>query len=93
MKITFDPAKDAINIAKHSVSLAMSVDIEWDMLLAEDDTRRSYDEVRMLGFAPIGERVYCVVFTDRGAERRIISLRKANAREVKCYVNQIKIRT
>jgi len=43
----------------------------------------------MIGYAPIGERVFCVVFTDRGDQRRIISLRKANAREVKRYASQI----
>ena len=93
MSITFDPAKEAINLAKHGVSLAVSADIEWDMLFAEVDARRHYGEVRMIGFAPIGERVYCVVFTDRGADRRVISLRKANAREVKRYVDRIKIRS
>lgn len=39
----------------------------------------------MIGYAFIGMRLYCVVFTDRDNERRIISLRKANSREVKHY--------
>ena len=39
----------------------------------------------MIGYAYIGLRLYCVVYTDRGDERRIISLRKANSREVKRY--------
>jgi len=43
----------------------------------------------MIGYAPILTRVYCVVFTDRGNIRRIISLRKANKREVIFYGNQI----
>ena len=73
------------------MSLTVSAELEWDMLLAKVDSRRDYGEVRMIGFAPIGERLYCVVFTDRGADRRIISLRKANAREVKRYVDRIKI--
>ena len=92
MSITFDPIKkEAINIAKHGVSLAASASLEWDMLLATVDSRRDYGEVRMIGYAPIGERVYCVVFTDRGADRRVISLRKANSKEVKRYVDRIKI--
>jgi uncharacterized DUF497 family protein len=40
----------------------------------------------MIGYALQGERLYCVVFTDRGTVRRIISLRKANNREIMRYV-------
>jgi uncharacterized DUF497 family protein len=39
----------------------------------------------MIGYAYMGLRLMCVVFTDRGDERRVISLRKANSREVKRY--------
>ncbi len=89
VNITFDPVKDAMNRTKHGLSLALTVDLEWDMLVGAPDTRRDYGEQRMIGFAPIGNRVYCVVFTDRGNERRVISLRKANSREVKRYVRTI----
>lgn len=63
--------------------------IEWDTLLAKMDDRKDYGEKRMIGYAFLGDRLYCEVFTDRGNERRIISLRKANQREVKYYVSQI----
>jgi uncharacterized DUF497 family protein len=89
MKTTFDPAKDAINLAKHGVSLALAAQLEWDWLLAEDDVRRDYGERRVAGYAPIDERLFCVIFTDCGDERRIISLRKANSREVKRYASHI----
>lgn len=49
------------------------------------DDREDYSEVRMIGFAYIGTRLYCVVYTDRGDVRRVISLRKANRREEKRY--------
>jgi uncharacterized DUF497 family protein len=89
MEITFDPDKDASNIAKHGVSLALAAELEWEWLLVKPDTRRDYGELRMVGYAPIGPRVFCVVFTDRGEERRMISLRKANTREVNYYASQI----
>ena len=85
MRLSFDSSKDAANIAKHGVSLAEAEGIEWDTLWAFEDERRDYGETRMVGYAYIGLRLYCVVFTDRGDERRIISLRKANSREVKRY--------
>ncbi|MGY6274783.1 BrnT family toxin [Methylomonas sp. MgM2] len=89
MDISFDPDKDISNQAKHGVSLADVHRIEWDMLWAKPDTRRQYGEARMIGYAPIEDRVYCVVYTDRGDSRRIISLRKANNREIKRYASEI----
>ena len=89
VEITFDPAKDALNVTKHGVSLVLASDLEWEYLLAKPDQRRDYGELRLLGYAPMGSRVFCVVFTDRGDQRRIISLRKANRREVKRYASQI----
>ncbi|MHB1618990.1 MAG: BrnT family toxin [Sulfuricella sp.] len=93
MEITFNPAKDTANISKHGVSLVLAADLEWDWLLFERDARHDYGEVRMIGYAPLGKRVYCVVFTDRGETRHIISLRKANTREVKHYERHIQTKT
>ena len=90
MKIEFDPRKDITNMEKHGVSLRTAKSLEWELLLAEQDTRyEEYDEIRMIGYAPIEYRVFCVVYTERGDMRRIISLRKANKREVKKYASQI----
>lgn len=85
MMIDSDPAKDAINLAKHHMSLAEAEVIEWDTLWAFQDDRFDYGEVRMIGFAYIGPRLHCVVYTDRGDVRRIISLRKTNKREERRY--------
>lgn len=88
MQITFDPSKDKQNQEKHGVSLSDADSLEWDTLLAMPDDRKDYGENRMIGFALSGERLFCVVYTDRGDVRRIISLRKANNREVRFYVSQ-----
>lgn len=47
--ITFDPAKEARNRAKHGVSLALAADIEWDTALGWTDTREDYGEDRQCG--------------------------------------------
>ncbi|WP_018144151.1 MULTISPECIES: BrnT family toxin [unclassified Thioalkalivibrio] len=86
MEIEFDADKDAANQAKHGVSLALAVSLEWETLLAMEDRRKDYGECRMLGYALMGDRLYCVIFTDRENVRRIISLRKANNREISRYV-------
>ncbi len=86
MRITFDPAKDASNQAKHGVSLGLATQLAWDELLCRPDTRRDYGELREIGYAPIGDRLFCVVFVQRAREWRVVSLRKANRREVIDYV-------
>ncbi|WP_453931485.1 BrnT family toxin [Acidovorax temperans] len=89
MNVTFDPAKDAANLAKHGFSLLDAVGFEWETAVVWPDTRRDYGEPRMVALGYIGLRIMSVVFVDRPpeqpTERRIISLRKANTREVKRY--------
>ena len=85
MDIEFDTAKDAANVAKHGVSLTLAAKIEWSGVLCAPDTRHDYGEVREIGFTMIERRLYLVVFVQRSAVMRIISLRKANSREVKLY--------
>jgi hypothetical protein len=53
------------------------------------DDRADYGEVRMVALAPMGDTLLFVAFVDRESVRRIISLRKANRREVSHYVNAI----
>ena len=89
MRIEFDPAKDAANQAKHGVSLALAGELNWEAALVWIDDRIEYDELRMIGLAPKTETLYYVAFVDRGETRRIISLRRANRREVKHYVQSI----
>ncbi len=85
MDITFDPAKDAANVAKHGVSLAEAGGFEWDDAVIWPDLRRDYGETRMAGIGYIGARLYYLVFVERAGGRRVISLRKANKREEKVY--------
>lgn len=85
MEITFDPVKDQSNQRKHGVSLAEAEEFEWDDAVTREDTRREYGERRMIALGYIDVRLYCAIYVDRGDERRIISLRKANSREVKHY--------
>ena len=89
MNVTFDPAKDAANLAKHGFSLLDAVGFEWETAVVWPDTRRDYGEARMVALGYIGLRIMALVFVDRPpekpTERCIISLRKANSREVKRY--------
>lgn len=55
--------------------------------IVEEDTRRSYGERRFQLTGRVGERLFVIVYTPRGQAIRIISARKANAREVQRYEN------
>jgi uncharacterized DUF497 family protein len=89
MRIEFDPSKDATNQAKHGVSLALAGELDWEAALVWIDERFEYNEMRMIALAPKTSILYYVAFVDRGEMRRIISLRRANRREVKHYVQSI----
>ena len=86
MSIEFDPAKDKINLASHGLSLSLASVLAWDEALVWVDERFQYEELRMIGLVPEGNRLYFVAFVDRGKSRRVISLRYAERREVKHYV-------
>jgi uncharacterized DUF497 family protein len=88
MHITFDPLKNESNLVKHGVDLSSAAYLDWSEVMAHVDARRDYREVREIGFGVIDERLFCVVFTQRGDTMHIISLRKANQREVRDYVEQ-----
>jgi uncharacterized DUF497 family protein len=89
MQIEFDPAKDAANLAKHGVSLALARELDWEAALVWVDDRFEYGELRIIALAPKTGILYYVAFVNRGEVRRIISLRRANRREVKRYVQDI----
>lgn len=89
MKIEFDPAKDAANQAKHGLPLSMAEELDWEAALVWVDDRLEYNERRMIALAPKTEILYYVAFVDRGDVRRVISLRRANRREVKHYVESL----
>ncbi len=81
----FDPDKDTVNQAKHGVSLALAEVLFAGPHRSMVDDRFDYGEVREIAFGLIRDRLFVCVYADRDAERRVISLRKANEREAKCY--------
>ena len=86
MRIEFDPAKDVTNQTKHGMSLSVAGELDWEAALVWMDDRFEYGETRMIALAPKTQTLYYVAFVDRGEARRVISLRRANRREVKHYV-------
>jgi uncharacterized DUF497 family protein len=77
------------NQTKHGVSLSVADELDWEAALVWIDDRFEYGEMRMIALAPKTEILYYVAFVDRGEARRVISLRRANRREVKHYVENL----
>ena len=77
----FDPAKEAINLAKHGISLARWIDLEVFAIVADD--RFDYGESRYRAYGMIDGVSYCLVFTVRNERYRPISLRRAHAKEMR----------
>jgi len=85
MRFTFDPAKNARNIAERGLSFELAAELEWETALIVEDTRRDYGEIRLRVLALHEGRLYAAVVTPREGALRVISLRKANRKEVRLY--------
>lgn len=85
MKIEFDPGKDIANRRKHGLSLTEAERMDFDTAIYAPDNRYDYGEDRTWALGLIGGRLHMLVFTMRGDMLRVISLRKANPREVRRY--------
>lgn len=85
VRYVYDAAKDRTNRAKHGVSLALAEVLFAGAYLSMTDDRFEYGEVRKVAFGFVNGRLFACVYTDRETERRVISLRRANRREVRRY--------
>jgi uncharacterized protein len=86
--ISFDASKNERNIALRGISFELAMAFEWDGALIVEDVRRDYGESRFQALGRIDGRLHMLVFTPRKGKTHVISLRKANEREVKRYEAQ-----
>ena len=83
MRFEFDPAKNERNIKERGISFASSAEFDWTTALVLRSDRTG--EARYMAVGEIEGRLHVLVYTKRGQALRIISLRRANSREVKRY--------
>jgi uncharacterized DUF497 family protein len=89
MEFDWDETKRQANIAKHGVDFFDAMQVLYDMPAMVEDGRHNYGERRCLAIGKGAGRVLVVVFTVRGGVFRIISARKANARERSKYAKDL----
>ncbi len=91
-EISFDPAKNARNVADRGLPFTLVEQLDWSSAIIEEDVRKNYSERRYLTLGLIEDRLHAVVFKPRAGKVHVISLRKANQREVKDYEQKTKPR-
>ena len=85
MEIEFDSDKSAKNVKLRGLPFDLVADFDFDSALVARDAREDYGEDRFIALGLIGDRLHVVAYTMRGDKLRVISFRKANAREVERY--------
>jgi uncharacterized DUF497 family protein len=85
MRIEFDPAKSEHNARTRRLPFSAVADFDFDTAMVVEDRRHSYPERRFVATGYIAERLHVMCFTPATDGIRVISLRKANKREIKIY--------
>ena len=90
MRISFDPNKATANYRKHGIRFSDAETVLFDPMALTREDCAAEGEQRLVSVGEDGMgRLLVVVFTCRGEEIRLISARKATAKERECYENGI----
>ena len=84
----WDQGKAVANFAKHGVAFESVMAFGWRTALVVDDDRHSTIEQRHKALGLIGSKLHMMIFTQRGNNVRIVSLRPANRSERKAYAEK-----
>jgi uncharacterized protein len=85
VEITFDQLKNARNILERGISFESVRDFNFKTAIYSVDGRKDYGEKRWRSLGTVFGRVHALVFVETATGIRVISFRKANAREVRYY--------
>lgn len=89
MRLTFDPAKRAKTLLERGLDFARANEVFEGVTVTKDDNRLDYGEPRCVTVGYLDGRVVVVAWTPRGRARRIISMRKANEREITKFTQDL----
>jgi uncharacterized protein len=89
MTFEWDEHKRTRNLEEHGLDFIDVIPCFTDeRRVVAEDRRTDYWEQCFHLLCPLRQRIYHVTFTERGANIRIISARKANRREQRYYAEQ-----
>jgi uncharacterized protein len=89
MEFVWDEAKSRTNYAKHGLDFRDAEKVFQGMVLTAEDNRQDYGETRFISVGLLDDVPVVVVYTERGAKIRLISMRKANQKERRAYEEKI----
>ena len=89
MQFEWDSEKARTNLAKHGVSFEAVREFEWETHVRTADLRFDYGENRFKALGKISGRVHALILAENNGRLRLISLRKANSREVRFYEQNV----
>jgi uncharacterized DUF497 family protein len=89
MRITFDPEKRQATLRNRSVDFADAAVVFEGPVFTFPDERFDYPEERYITVGLLAGRMVILVWTPTEDGRRIISMRKANAREQARYLDRL----
>ena len=89
MQIIFDFAKRDRTLSERGLDFADAALIFTGRHFTIEDDRQDYGESRFVTVGLLTGRMIILVWTPRGAARRIISMRKANEREQNLYRHRL----
>ena len=85
MQLSWDKPKRQLVLLHRGIDFADAGEVFAGPTYDFADTRRDYGEQRMISVGFLNDRMTVVVWKPRGNTRRIISMRKANEREINQY--------
>jgi uncharacterized protein len=85
MRITFDAVKREKTLIERGLDFARAKEVFEGLTITLPDQRQDYGEQRFITVGWLDERLVVLVWTPRGLVRRIISMGKANEREIAKY--------
>lgn len=89
MKIEWHEAKNQRNVDKHQLNFADAHEVLSAPHFTCADHRKDYGEPRFIAVGTLRDRMVVVAYTMREDVYRIISMRKANAREQSTYQERL----
>ena len=90
MRIAYDPAKREATLRKRNLDMADAGNVFDGPTITIEDDRRVYGEIRYITIGLLADRMVLLAWTPRDDARRIISMRKANARERALYERRLR---
>jgi uncharacterized protein len=89
VEITFDPVKRALTMVERGLDFADAAEVFAGDYAQKPDDRRDYGEPRFITAGLLRGRMVVIVWTPRGAARRIISMKYAHEREAAAWRKQM----